>query len=103
MCNYSNYYSNYYIHNKTFIPSWCPESVRWLLSVGRKEAAQKLVLRAASANKVSIPDSVMDRIDEEDDETKQAAADPDSSLRTFWKFVTSPWPLTYMMVVSFLM
>lgn len=36
-----------------------PESIRWLLLTGRKEAAKKEIQRAARINKVYIPDAVL--------------------------------------------
>lgn len=39
-----------------------PESARWLLTKGRKEEAQQIILAAAKENKVSIPTDVLENL-----------------------------------------
>ncbi|KAJ8011465.1 hypothetical protein DPEC_G00058500 [Dallia pectoralis] len=41
-----------------------PESARWLLDRGRTQEAKALILRAAAINKHTVPDTMLDQIDE---------------------------------------
>lgn len=41
---------------------YLPESARWLLAKGRKEEAQKELLRAARVNGRKVPDNFMEKV-----------------------------------------
>lgn len=47
-----------------------PESARWLISKNRKDEALVIIKAAAKENKVTIPQSVLDNLDEEQKEVK---------------------------------
>lgn len=42
-----------------------PESIRWLLSKGRKDEAVEIIMRAAEMNKVKLSDEIMRQLTEE--------------------------------------
>ncbi len=39
-----------------------PESVRWLLTKGRKEEAKQLIVKVANVNKRTVADSLLDKV-----------------------------------------
>ncbi|XP_049780685.1 organic cation transporter protein-like [Schistocerca cancellata] len=61
-----------------FLSYWwfVPESTRWLLSNGRKEQAQQLIVKAAKVNKVKIPTDVLDGLLSEENEKPSSEKKP---------------------------
>ncbi|XP_048826930.1 solute carrier family 22 member 13b [Brienomyrus brachyistius] len=51
-----------------------PESVRWLLTQGKRKQAKKLIMKAAKVNKKEIPESLLDKIEVEHDTKAQTGS-----------------------------
>ena len=79
-----------------FYSSWCPESLRWLVAVGRKEEALKILKKAAKFNKVEMPDDILD-----DDEREREALS-DEHKPTIRKLFANPKTRRYCIVMFYL-
>ena len=88
--------------------SWCPESLRWLMSTGRYHQANKLLGRAAKLNKKSLPPNPLGT---GEDDIKKDGGDTDDALEheqkkvgkaNFLEYIKSPRPRRYFFIMMYL-
>lgn len=60
----------------TFHRWFVPESVRWLLSKGRKQEAIEIIQKAAKENKAIIPQEILDNLIEPQEKVPEDAEKP---------------------------
>lgn len=51
------------------------ESVRWLLTKGKRKEAEKIINKSARINKVTLPDGIVDQLEVEDPGVKYTVLD----------------------------